>query len=61
MNNIKDLLLRKLEVEKAIDDEIEMLKHNNDVINMHIRYSILLLMDELEQLKLKIETYNILL
>jgi hypothetical protein len=59
MNNIKDLLLRKLEVEKAIDDEIEMLKHNNDVINMHIRYSILLLMDELEQLKLKIETYNI--
>ena len=61
MNNIKDLLLRKLEVEKAINDEIEMLKHNNDVINMHIRYSILLLMDELEQLKLKIETYNILL
>lgn len=61
MDNIKDLLLRKLEVEKAIDDEIEMLKHNNDVINMHIRYSILLLMDELEQLKLKIETYNILL
>jgi hypothetical protein len=59
MNNIKDLLLRKLEVEKAIDDAIEMLKHNNDVINMHIRYSILLLMDELEQLKLKIETYNI--
>ena len=59
MNNIKDLLLSKLEVEKAIDDEIEMLKHNNDVINMHIRYSILLLMDELEQLKLKIETYNI--
>ncbi len=42
MNNIKDLLLRKLEVEKAINDEIEMLKHNNDVINMHIRYSILL-------------------
>ena len=59
MNNIKDLLLRKLEVAKAINDEIEMLKHNNDVINMHIRYSILLLKDELEQLKLKIETYNI--
>ncbi len=57
MNNIKDLLLRKLEVEKAIN-ATEMLKHNNDVINMHIRNSILLLMDELEQLKLKIETYN---